>query len=393
MLSGFLCVSLFGQTIERKTVHTNSYNITGRLIGLNNGEKVRLGMYYGLDNRGYEVVDSTVIENNSFKFTGYLKDSPRMLEVLFMNKKNSLWLYVDNGEAVTISSKDSAWILHGNINGFVDVAGSRCDWAVNMQAGITYNYKSHRRSINRYINQLSDSIGFSGSLLNGLYAIRDIIDKNMFIDLFFEPVSPKFSAAKLLRVEDLITESQHSAMLVDLYNRLDKKEQESSDGKQLKEILPFCVGQVFPGFNLETVDGMKLSLKEVTSKSKVTLVHFWGSSDFTDSRVAATLKAYHPVIENLYKKYHDKGLNVVTISADNLALWKKFIKDHPQWQSWVNVSDGQGNSEGSIIQDIYKEGGHSIPNITNYLLDNNGRIIAYDPSGVELQWYLWKIFE
>ncbi len=31
------------------------------------------------------------------------------------------------------------------------------------------------------------------------------------------------------------------------------------------------------------------------------------------------------------------------------------------------------------------------PNTTTVLLDNTGKVIAYDKSGVELQWYLSKI--
>ena len=52
----------------------------------------------------------------------------------------------------------------------------------------------------------------------------------------------------------------------------------------------------------------------------------------------------------------------------------------------------KGNMPGSTIYDVYQEGGHTLPNVTNVLLDAQGKIIAWDPHGIELQYYLWKAF-
>jgi hypothetical protein len=54
------------------------------------------------------------------------------------------------------------------------------------------------------------------------------------------------------------------------------------------------------------------------------------------------------------------------------------------------IAEPKGWLEGSMINDVYNEGGHSIPNTTNILLDDKGKIIAWDVNGPELEWYLRK---
>jgi hypothetical protein len=57
----------------------------------------------------------------------------------------------------------------------------------------------------------------------------------------------------------------------------------------------------------------------------------------------------------------------------------------------VNVlAEPKGWLEGSLIYEKYGEGGHSIPNTTNVLVDNSGTIVAWDVYGPELQYYLEK---
>ncbi len=61
---------------------------------------------------------------------------------------------------------------------------------------------------------------------------------------------------------------------------------------------------------------------------------------------------------------------------------------------WYQVSDLKGAN--SVVHQVYNEYGPfgpktATPNLTNVLLDNTGKVIAYDKTGVELQWYLSKI--
>jgi len=86
----------------------------------------------------------------------------------------------------------------------------------------------------------------------------------------------------------------------------------------------------------------------------------------------------------LYEKYHKKGLEVIGLSADtDPRKWKIGMLDIP----WLNVSDLKGDK--GIVQQVYREFPNpGQANTANILLDSEGRIIAWDANGLELQWYL-----
>jgi hypothetical protein len=150
------------------------------------------------------------------------------------------------------------------------------------------------------------------------------------------------------------------------------------------------VGQPFPLFILPTPDGAQLSCKEIFPKGKLTIIHFWTSNSIDKEKYQNELKFF-------YKKYHDKGLNVIGVYAGKyMDAWKDELTKggYP----WYNVADLKGK-EGPC-QRIYREPGlpnNPTPlepnNTTNVLVDAYGNIVAWDARDVELQYYLWKKFE
>ncbi len=59
---------------------------------------------------------------------------------------------------------------------------------------------------------------------------------------------------------------------------------------------------------------------------------------------------------------------------------------------WYQVSDLKGPK--GIVNNIYHEYGNpDYPNTTNVLLDEKGKIVAYDKTGVELQWYIARALD
>ncbi len=72
-----------------------------------------------------------------------------------------------------------------------------------------------------------------------------------------------------------------------------------------------------------------------------------------------------------------------------LNKWKAGIlaNDLP----WPQVSDLKGGN--GVVGKVYHEYGDARnPNATNVLIDDRGKIVAWDIYGPELQWYLWKAF-
>lgn len=114
-----------------------------------------------------------------------------------------------------------------------------------------------------------------------------------------------------------------------------------------------------------------VSLKE--SLGKVTLVDFWASW-------CGPCRKESPNMVALYKAFHDKGLNIISISLDmpnGKKNWTDAIaKDHLNWTHVSHLKHWE--------EPIAKEYGvESIPTI--FVLDAQGRIVAQDLLGDALK--------
>ncbi len=122
------------------------------------------------------------------------------------------------------------------------------------------------------------------------------------------------------------------------------------------------VGSKAPDFSAPTPDGKTLSLKDVLGK--VTIIDFWASW-------CRPCRAENPYVAAIYKKYHPKGLNIISVSLDKPGekdKWLKAIKDdHLAWNHVSNLKFWQ--------DPIAREYGvRSIP--ATFILDKNGVIRA-----------------
>lgn len=91
----------------------------------------------------------------------------------------------------------------------------------------------------------------------------------------------------------------------------------SSAGTGLSEASD--IGKAAPVFELKDLEGKKVSLADF--KGKVILLNFWATW-------CAPCKAEMPSIENLYKRFKDKGLIVIGVSVDNSETTvRSFVKE------------------------------------------------------------------
>lgn len=147
--------------------------------------------------------------------------------------------------------------------------------------------------------------------------------------------------------------------------------------KKMQSMLPIPIGSEEKDIALPDPAGDTLRLSDL--KGKVVLLDFWASW-------CRPCRHENPNVVKAYKKYHDKGFTVFSVSLDSKKdRWKQAIaQDGLVWNT--HVSDLKGWSSGAAR--LYNV--HSIPH--SFLIDKNGKIIANNLRGEALQNKLESIF-
>ena len=168
-----------------------------------------------------------------------------------------------------------------------------------------------------------------------------------------------------------------------LFGILSPAIQNSSNGKAFKEALEklklTSIGAIAPDFTQNDPLGKPVSLSSF--KGKYVLLDFWASW-------CGPCRQENPNVVKAYNQYKNKNFTVLGVSLDkpnDKVAWLKAIKD--DGLTWNHVSDLKfwGN-EAAVLYKVT-----SIPQ--NYLIDPNGKIIAKDLRGEELEQTLAKLLK
>jgi len=150
-------------------------------------------------------------------------------------------------------------------------------------------------------------------------------------------------------------------------NKLMQREEAGKAAEKLRSQL--AAGSPFPEFNEKDIDGNPLSV--ASHKGKVLLIDFWATW-------CPPCRAEIPNVVSVYKKYHAQGFDIIGVSLDeDKDKVTEFIKQHEM--TWPQYFDGEGWSNKLAV----KYGIESIP--STFLVDGNGKIIATDVRGDELE--------
>lgn len=132
---------------------------------------------------------------------------------------------------------------------------------------------------------------------------------------------------------------------------------------RVKMVLPTLLGKHIPITVFTTMDNTK-NFTIDTIPAKIMILYFWSSD-------CSHCKKYTPKLYEIYKRYKDKGLKVVAITAtNNFDEWRQYVKEQ-NYTEWIN-----GYYEGNYMKLLNLYNVYMTPHI--FILDENKTIIQKD---------------
>ena len=131
------------------------------------------------------------------------------------------------------------------------------------------------------------------------------------------------------------------------------------------------IGKIAPNFSAPDPDGNMIALNDI--KGKATIIDFWASW-------CGPCRRENPNVVRVYEKYHDKGLEIISISLDRpnqQSRWLQAIeKDNLIWHHVSNLQ--YFNDPVARMYNV-----SAIP--ATFILDADGRIVAKRLRGPALE--------
>lgn len=360
----------------RDSTVNNKLEITGTLPGLVEGEVVYLSKYFVYNEDAW--IDSTHVKNGKFIFSHTLNDGPRLFQITFLKHRKFLTTAFGNERVSITSTLPIDKIPSETIVQWVRIDGSDiANDFMFLDFAISNMWLNPINSIDNSILKFKDSSYSKDKLehILGLMEAKSYISRhvqNMLTDPFYatRKLTPEFYTEFHSR------QLMYDSLWVSAYARLDNETKNSYNGQIMKDNLYLCVGQPAPDFSFVNQNGETNTLKKVVEKNKLTILNFWSSK--ADRRIQV-----HKELFNAYKKYQKKGFEIVGVSLDGTSdRWRKMI---------LNKIAGLQTADFRIPAQLYKVDDPKFP--VSVLIDENGKILAWDTDGPELFGYLYRIFK
>lgn len=367
-----LVVTALSVLISCNKAGENEFVVTGTIKGIADGKSVILEVQ---DETGQlKPIDTVKLEKGKFTFKGNAKE-PDMHLISIETVQGKIPFILENGDIEMTINKDSINItkVTGTYNN--EELNSYKDKGAAIQKKMM-KFQKDNTTIMQEAQQKQDTVAMN--------KLRKEYSK--FQEEFTTQSENYVNTHPKAFISALIIEGMFNQMTPDIakitkyYNGLDKSVKDTKHGKKIKKnldalskpvatVAPIEIGTIAPDFSAPNPDGKVVSLKE--SKGKVTIIDFWASW-------CKPCRQENPNMVALYKEFHPKGLNIVSISLDEKAEeWKKAIATDKL--TWTNISNLKDFEDPIAIQYAIK----LIP--STIIIDASGKVIAKDLRGAELK--------
>jgi len=342
---------------------SNNYTLEGTAPGFADGTTIFI---YELDNNQSKVVDTITINNEKFsaQYTIPETSSLRFMKVGNLNK-NILFFPSEKDLTATLykDSINASYIDGGTMNAAYREYVTKMQDFGTQRNEIAARFKTARKEQD---NLLASQI----QLENVAVENEQVAYQKKFAREHNNSIFSVMLISEMVNRKDL-SPTEASKILDDLSSDVAETQLAKDLTKALNGLKKTEIGGTAPNFEAPTPDGSMLSLNETLGK--YTIVDFWASW-------CMPCRRENPNVVRVYQKYHDKGLNIISVSLDKENQKDRWLQAIEQDNmDWYHVSNLKFWKD-----PIAKEYGvRAIPE--TFLLDENGTIIDKNLRGVALE--------
>lgn len=343
---------------------SNTYTIKGSAYGFQDGTKIFL---YEIDqNNQPEMLDTLIVTNQKFEkeFPKIEATSLQMLKV--ENSSNNIIFFVENENLNAQIYADS--IASSNIS------GGRENELYNEFTKTLKGINAEKTTINQNFQKAqmeqNEELMQSIRSQNLALAEKEKSFKHNFVKTNNNSLFSMMLLSEMFRQKEFTAE-EASEILSSLTPQMAGHPVVNQIKNSIEAAKQAEVGGIAPNFEAPTPSGEMLSLKETLGK--YTIIDFWASW-------CRPCRVENPNVVRVYEKYHDKGLNIISVSLDREGQkdrWIQAIQDDNM--NWYHVSNLQFWQDPIAQQYSVR----SIP--ATFLLDAEGRIIDKNLRGPALE--------
>lgn len=373
-LNALICLIIILISCKSNTTKNNLYEVECNADGIYNGVRA----YLKSSNNNKQVIDTAVVMNGAFKFKGEVS-SPEMRILTIDGINGQTALVLESGKTNVTIYKDSIYksIIKGGENN-----------------SIFNKYKDGYQNLVEKVTSLREEYMASR---NNIEAVKRIQKQNVELRLELKNYGLNFLTQhpdtdfSLMLLESITLQKEFDAKLAN--EILEKIPNKISNRKYNIEVMQKInfninnalskavieVNSIAPDFTAPDPEGNQITLSEILGK--VTILDFWASW-------CRPCRVENPNFVKLYDKYHEKGLNIISVSLDRenqKSRWIKAIeKDNLSWYNVSNLKYWQDPV--ALMYNIT-----SIP--ATFILDDKGTIIATRLRGSALEKKIDELFE
>jgi len=347
---------------QEEPLPPNTYEITISAKGVVNGLRSYIKI---IDEKRKETfIDTAIVMNEAFTFSGNVSNP--VLRIISINSINGdLPFVLEPGRTSIELYKDSIF--------FSKVEGSKNNVNYNV---FKDTYRNKVNAIKKVRGQALEAKSKGNLELFGELKAKDPEmqdDLNNYAHNFIED-HPK-SDFSLLLLENQIRNRKFDLerfknSLKVLEDVIDKNEANKAIAQNIEEFITakeahafLDIGKIAPNFTAPSaIDDEVISLNDI--KGRATIIDFWASW-------CGPCRRENPNVVKVYEKYHDKGLEIISVSLDKPGQkerWLKAIADDKL--NWHHVSNLKYFND--PVAKMYNI--NSIP--ATFILDEEGKIVA-----------------